>query len=330
MIGEHPLKIGEPLQINLTPRSTPSIINNIAPFFVRKIADHPKGIAINGVKVPMSYKIRSFDGGSDHVVFIDSYFGIPSLMMGHDDPNWHSNVDTVEYCDSTELKRAIAIALSISYIHSMFDNKLIKEFWPLVHRGLFKRLGDAIKLVEELFLAISHPLESSTKDTREELFLLGYEILKACYQYESESLEWIKRIDTSTEIIELILSAKEEMKGLCDYQINKWNERFDFDEEDLQISRSKYGATYKPNFQGPFYTRDLFKLIKYPIFKEFIMELQYEFLGPLNELINLLGKGYDIMQISAFLSLEYEKLVTPDKILKLVNHLENEELIKKK
>ncbi|MHA1472938.1 MAG: hypothetical protein ACTSQW_07565, partial [Promethearchaeota archaeon] len=167
-------------------------------------------------------------------------------------------------------------------------------------------------------------------DIREELFLLGSEILKAYYQYESESLEWIKRIDTSTEILELILSTKEEMKGLCDYQIYKWDERFDFDKEDIQKSRSKYSATYKPNFQGPFYTRDLFKLIKYPIFEEFMMDLQYEFLGPLNELINLLGKGYDIIQISAFLSLEYKKLVTPDKILKLVNHLENEELIKKK
>ncbi|NVM45362.1 MAG: DUF4910 domain-containing protein, partial [Candidatus Lokiarchaeota archaeon] len=284
MIGEHQLKLGEPLEVNLAPRSTPSIINEITSDFVKKIADHPKGIAVNGTKTPMSYRLRSYDGGSDHVVFIDSYFGIPSLMFGHNDPNWHSNVDTVEFCDSTELKRVIAMAMSISYIHSIFDNGLIKKFWPLVHRGLFKRLGDAIKLIEELYLSISNPVKAYAEDFGKDLFLLGCEILKACYHYELESLEWIKQIDTSSEVIELIVSAKEEIKGLCDYQLYKWNERFNFDENDLKILESKYAAIYEPNYEGPFAVRELFKLIKYPIFEEFMAELQYEFLGPINEL----------------------------------------------
>ena len=330
MIGEHQLKIGQPLEVNFAPRSTPSIINEIASLLVKKIADHPKGIAINGTKTPMSYRLRSYDGGSDHVLFIDSYFGIPSLMFGHNDPHWHSNVDTVEYCDSTELKRVIAMAMSISYIHSIFDDKLIKKFWPLVHRGLFKRLGDAIKLIEELFLYISYPVEANTEDFGKDLFLLGREILKACYQYEIESLEWIKHIETSSEIIDLIVSAKEEMKGLCDYQIYKWNEKFKFDENDIKTLKVKYADIYEPNYEGPFYVNRAFKLLKYPIFKQFMEELQYEFLGPINELINLLGKGNNALQISAFLSLEYETIVRPDKILKMVNHLVMEELIKKK
>jgi len=62
----------------------------------------------------------------------------------------------------------------------------------------------------------------------------------------------------------------------------------------------------------------------------FIAELKYEFLGPINELFNLLGKGYNILTISAFLSLEYETIVHPKKILTLVNHIEKEQLIKKK
>lgn len=330
MIGEHPLKLGQPLEVNLAPRSTPSIINEIASLFIKKIADHPKGIAINGTKTPMSYRIRSYDGGSDHVLFIDSYFGIPSLMFGHNDPNWHSNVDTVEYCDSTELKRVIAMALSISYIHSIFDNKLLKKFWPVVHRGLFKRLGDAIKLIEELFLSISYPIDANAEEFGTDLFLLGREILKACYQYEVESLEWIKRFDASSETTELIVSVKEEMKGMCDFQLNKWNEKFNFNENDIKILESKYADIYEPNYDGPFVIREIFKLLKYPIFEEFMVELQYEFLGPLSELINLLGKDCDILQISAFLSLEYETIVRPDKILKMVNHLENEKLIKKK
>jgi len=330
MIGEHPLKIGHNLEINLAPRSTPSMFNDIMSFFVKEIADHPKGIAINGTKTPMSYRLRSFDGGSDHVLFIDSYFGIPSLMLGHNDPNWHSNVDTVEYCDSTELKRVIAIALSITYILSIFDVGLIRKFWPLIHQGLFKRIGDSIKLLEDLILCTSSPDVPNEEEHGKSLFLLGKEILNSCFQYELESLEWIKRIDASSEALLLIESTKGEIKEQFEIQNLRWIEKFDFDGEEIINIKSKFDAIYEPNFPGPFSTRDLFKLVKYPIFEEFMVELKYPFLGPINELINLLGKGYDILKTSAFLSLEYETLVEPNKIMKLVNLLEKEHLFKKK
>ncbi len=329
MIGEHQSKLGQPLEVNFAPRSTPSIINDITSLFVKKIADHPKGIAINGTKTPMSYRLRSYDGGSDHVLFIDSYFGIPSLMLGHNDPNWHSNVDTVEYCDSTELKRVIAMAFSISYILSTFEVGSIKKFWPSIHQGLFKRIGSSVKLLEELSLIIESSENSNETESRQELFLLGREILNSNLRYEFESLEWIKLVDASSEILLLIESTKAEMGKLIEYQNIKWIERFNFDENDIKILESKYEDIYEPNYEGPFAVKEVFKLLKYPIFEKFIVELQYEFLGPLNELVNLLGKGYNIMQISAFLSLEYETVVKPDKILKMLNHLENEELIKK-
>ena len=330
MIGEHPLKIGYPLEVNLAPRSTPSIINDITSFFVKKIADHPKGIAFNGTKIPMSYRLRSFDGGSDHVLFIDSYFGIPSLMFGHEDLHYHSSMDTVEYCDSTELKRVIAMALSISYIFSNIEIGLIKKFWPLVHQGLFKRIGNSVKLLEELSLSIIPSETPREKEHQKDLFLLGREILKSSLQYELESLEWIKLIDTSSEILLLIESTKDELNKILEYQKLKWNEKFNFDEKDIKSLKLKYGDIYEPNYQGPFTVRDLFNLVKIPIFKEFMEELKYEFLGPINELINLLGKGYDILRITAYLSLEYETVIEANKILNLVNHLESEKYIRKK
>jgi len=330
MIGEHPLKIGQPFEVNLAPRSTPSILNDIASSFVKKIADHPKGIAINGTKNPMSYRLRSFDGGSDHFLFIDSYFGIPSLMLGHNDPNWHSHVDTVEYCDSTELKRVIATALSISYVFSTFDKTLIKRFWPIIHQGLFKRIGTLVKLLEELSLAIYSYENAEKTEFRIDLFLLGKELIKACFQYEIELLERIKLIDNSSETLQLIESVKSELKELEGSQNIRWNEKFDFNEEDLKKNKHNFNYIYEPTYPGPLYARDLFKLVKNQDFETLIGELKYELLGPINELFNLLGKGYNTLTISAFLSLEYETLVQPKRILSLVNHLENENLIRKK
>jgi len=330
MIGEHPLKIGQPLEVNLAPKSTPSILNDITSFFVKRIADHPKGIAINGTKVPMSYRLRSFDGGSDHILFIDSYFGIPSLMFGHEDLHYHSSMDTVEYCDSTELKRVIAMSLSISYILSIFDVDLIKMFWPSVHKGLFTRIGNSIKLLEETFLAISYPKNIMESKDGKELFLLGREIINACFQYELESLEWIKKIDTSSDVLLLIESTKGEIHELHEYQRLRWNKRITFDEEEIITLKNKFSVNYKLNFEGPFLTNNLFTLFKIPVFREIIEELNYEYLGPICELINLIGKGYDILGISSFLSLEYKKLIKPTKIFELVNHLEREQFIKQK
>jgi len=330
MIGEHPLKIGYPLEVNLAPHSTPSILNDIASYFIEIIADHPKGIAVNGTKIPMSYRLKNYDGGSDHVLFIDSYFGIPSLMFSHEDTHYHSSMDTVEYCDSTELKRVIAMALSISYVTSILDNGLIKKFWPLVHQGIFRRIGGAVKLLEELFLLISSPKAPNKKDDGINLFLLGNEILNACFQYELDSLKWIERFDASSEIKLLIELTINEIKEMCENQELNWNKKFKFGEEEIHKFRSKFDSIYELNYPGPFHVRNAFKLVKYPIFEEFIAELKYEFLGPLNELFNLLGKGYDILRISAFLSLEYETVVPPSKIIEMVDHLEKEELIKKK
>jgi len=330
MIGEHPSKLGQPFEVILAPRSTPSILNDIAFTFVKRIADHPKGIAINGTKTPMSYRLTSYDGGSDHFLFIDSYFGIPALMLGHNDPNWHSHVDTVEYCDSTELKRVIATALSISYVYSTFDEALIKRFWPIIHQGLFKRIGTLVKLLDELSLVIFSSENAENTDSQIDLFLFGRNLIKSGFQYEIELYERIKLIENSSETLQLIESAKYEVGELENSQDLRWNEKFDFDEEDIKQKEQKFNNIYESNYPGPLHARDLFKLIKYQDFEKFLAEIKFEFLGPINELINLLVKGYNILTVSAFLSLEYETLVQPGMIKTLINHLEKEGLIRKK
>ncbi len=65
-------------------------------------------------------------------------------------------------------------------------------------------------------------------------------------------------------------------------------------------------------------------------FRKIIEELKFELLGPINELFNLLGKGYDVLMTSAFLSLDYETIIKPNKIQTLVDVLEKEEFIRKK
>lgn len=330
MIGEHPLKIGQPFEVNLAPRSTPSILNDITSLFVKKIADHPKGVAINGTKNPMSYRLYSYEGGSDHFLFIDSYFGIPSLMLGHADPNWHSNVDTVEYCDSTELKRVIAIALSISYVLSTLDRVLLKQFWPYIHQGLFHRVGNMVNLLEKLSFTISSSKDTEQTDIQIYSFLLGKDIIKAWFQYETELVETLKLIDNSSETLHLIELVKQEIEELHKSQKRSWNDKYELNEQEFKHKEQEYNNIYEPTYSGPLYARNLFKLVKYEDFELFLSQMKSEFLGAINELFNLIGKGYNTLMITAFLSLEYNTLAQVKMINKLQAHLEKEELIRKK
>jgi len=189
MIGEHRTKIGNPLMIYTAPYSTPSILNDVISFFTKLIADHPKGIAINGSVAPLSFRLKAHDGGSDHSIFLDSYFGIPSIMLNHDDPYYHSSMDTVEFCDSTELQRVIGIAACTAYIFANLDNDLISILLPIIHEGFYNRMGKAIHLLDSLVIReiIDDDIDDQVKIN--ERIALMYDIIKTLIEYERSIIE---------------------------------------------------------------------------------------------------------------------------------------------
>jgi hypothetical protein len=63
-----------------------------------------------GSRYRFNYRVKGYSGGSDHVVFNDSSFLVPSVMLGHSDVFHHTNLDTTEKCDPTEMKRIIGLA----------------------------------------------------------------------------------------------------------------------------------------------------------------------------------------------------------------------------
>jgi aminopeptidase-like protein len=323
MIGEHRLKIGYPLQINLAPHSTPSILNDITSMIVKKIVDHPKGVSINGTKVPMSYRLTGFEGGSDHVVFADFYFGIPSLMFGHDDPYYHSSMDTVEFCDSTELKRVIAMALSISYILAIMDNNVISDLVPIIHQGVLSRCSKAVKLLEDLINQLKRIKGNNLEKKAGEKILLGTDIFKAFYDYEINLFKWLKRIDNSQDIDTLSEFIEKEISIMIQFQKERWDiiTKQELDEKSIKLLKSKYATTFKPSFKGPFLVDRLFELHQINEFQQLCDDLKYGYLGPIDELINLSSKGYEVLRIASYLSLEYDTIILPSKVLTLLEYL---------
>ncbi|MHA1916648.1 MAG: DUF4910 domain-containing protein, partial [Promethearchaeota archaeon] len=223
MIGEHPIIIGEPCEICLGPYSRPSILNDIIQHFTKIIADHPRGVAINGTQMQMNYRIIPYSGGSDHGVFVARPINIPGMMFGHEDPFWHTSLDTIEKCDSTELKRIIAIALCTSYIFSIQNKDTFFLLWPIIESNFYKRLGKAKEILLSLYNKLNQ--ESTTNSiSNEEICLMGKALINSFIDYETSVLNSINNLDSLSPILEeLILVKVDEIEKLKDNLFSSWN-----------------------------------------------------------------------------------------------------------
>jgi aminopeptidase YwaD len=109
------------------PASVPSFINDIAESIAEWVNDQTYQfaatgesefplIAQDGGKEPLRAELVPFTMGSDHEVFSDSSWRIPTIYMNDwPDRNIHTNFDTAAMIDTTKLKRAAFIAAASAY-----------------------------------------------------------------------------------------------------------------------------------------------------------------------------------------------------------------------
>jgi len=333
MIGEHRTKIGNPLRIYTAPYSTPSILNDVISFFTKLIADHSKGIAINGSVAPLSFRIKAHDGGSDHSIFLDSYFSIPSIMLNHDDPYYHSSMDTVEFCDSTELQRVVSIAACTAYIFANNDEDLINTLFPIIHEGLYNRLGKAVHLLDKLVIKeLGEPAKEDNIQINDIITLL-FDIIKTVIEYERGVIESIIKFDHNLKDNRLINSLEDEMNSWLRNQKQRYSkllESYNNITDWAEDPNSLYSSVYFKNYEGVITFRRLVPISQTPIFKEFTKKLSGTFFGPIHELLNLLNKGFNVLRICSYISLQYEQIIYPSTIQELINCLGDQELIEKR
>ena len=103
------------------------------------------------------------------------------------------------------------MCLSISYILSILDDELINELWPIIHQGIYDRLGKTIKILEEIKLNIETPKDPSKKEDVIELVLLGTDLIQAFYDYEVNAFKWLEDVFSSSEIVNLLKSTLQQI-----------------------------------------------------------------------------------------------------------------------
>ena len=104
MVGQSPELIGEPLRVFPVSNSHPVFLNACFEPLLATIASDPRFLAAQGSRRILHWILDTPSGGSDHLVFQAPPVGVPSVMLGHDDPYWHTDLDTIEKVDPTRLK----------------------------------------------------------------------------------------------------------------------------------------------------------------------------------------------------------------------------------
>jgi aminopeptidase YwaD len=139
------------------PSSLPSFVHDVAWAFADWIntesyefaatgeAQYPL-TAPEGGKEPLRADYAPFELGSDHQVYQDSSFGIPSIYFNDwPDRYIHTNFDTAANIDPTKLKRAALIGAASAYFLANFSQRDIAATTRAVQMGRLERSITALR-----------------------------------------------------------------------------------------------------------------------------------------------------------------------------------------
>jgi len=139
--------------VTRSPASLPNFVNDVAEAFAAFVnaesdafaagrdARYPL-IAASGDKQALLAQVKEFDAGSDHVVFTDSSFRIPTIYMN----DWldcyiHTSGDLPENIDATKLERAGFIGAASGWFLANLSADDLPALSALLERQSLQRTG---------------------------------------------------------------------------------------------------------------------------------------------------------------------------------------------
>lgn len=258
MIGEDYSLCESTFNFTRSPFSVPGYINDLC-INLFSWLEGREFFSPRGSKYLFNPRVRSYSGGSDHVMFNDSYFSVPTPMLGHGDIFHHTNLDTPEKCDPTELKRITSLALAACLYLANADDadacKLAQEVYSQACARLSQRTHRSVHLLQ------NSALKSEAKSSMPILIsnVSAYPKLQAEIEAANvletrelcENPETIKKIELLAERLSARAQIEEdEIFALCAMNF----EHFDRSEIDLLPNDLyKKASSIRPTrlFKGP-------------------------------------------------------------------------------
>jgi aminopeptidase YwaD len=157
MVGENLELLHSRLYVTSTPASTPSILDDV----IQNMMEMMDGMNIRTLRgsesVP-NFRIGSYGGGSDHMMFIDRK--IPGVMLGHSDYTHHTSDDTPDKVDPAELERCQVIGASAVWYLASLKQEQAEDLLRLGTEHALARLAAAARSAHQLVAGVGGATDS--------------------------------------------------------------------------------------------------------------------------------------------------------------------------
>jgi hypothetical protein len=317
MIGEDYALCQANFNLTCSPYSVPGYINDVLINLLGWL-EAREFFSPRGSKYRFNFRIKPNSGGSDHVMFNDSYFSIPTPMLGHGDVFHHTNMDTPDKCDPTEMKRIISLALATSIFLANADDedalKIALEVYAQASLRIMQRTQKSIRLLHQL---------ASHSDTRNDLAelqanIINYPRLQA--QIEAANLREVKELCKASTVK---IAIDELIKGL-DSQVAQENEkissmydlflqRYNIDKREFRPNDLyKKASSLKPKrlFKGPLtrsYLREKLDEKSFSWYEKNREMAGESYRSKTSEIVNLMDGKRTLLDIRHIVSCEYDE-----------------------
>ncbi len=157
--------------VTRSPASLPNFVNDVAEAFTAFVnaesdsfasgrgARYPM-VAVSGDKQALLAQVKEFDAGSDHVVFTDSSFRIPTIYMNDwPDRYIHTTGDVPENIDATKLERAGFIGAASAWFLANLTAEGLPALTALLERQTLRRTAVMLERRGELAAAEQGAIE---------------------------------------------------------------------------------------------------------------------------------------------------------------------------
>ncbi|UCC39119.1 MAG: DUF4910 domain-containing protein [Candidatus Aminicenantes bacterium] len=317
MIGEDYTLCQSNFNLICSPYSVPGYINDV----LTNLFGWLEGRAFfspRGSKNRFNFRIRPFSGGSDHVMFNDSTFSIPTPMLGHGDVFHHTSLDTPDKCDPTEMKRIISLALAATIFIANADDEdaleLAREVFTQANIRMTRRTQRSIRLLHQ------YASDTDKRNNLAELYsnIINYPIVQA--QVETANLEEIKELGkekaTQSAIDSLIKDLNRQIadeKDIINSTYDLFLERYELNKEDFQLNDLyKKASSLKPKrlFKGPLpgnYLRENLDEKGSAWYTRNRAKIGRSYGSKIYEIVNLMDGNRSLLDIRHIVSCEYNE-----------------------
>lgn len=245
MIGEDYGLCKANFNLTCSPYSVPGYINdvlaNLLPWLEGDAFYSPRG-----TRYLFNYRVKGYSGGSDHVIFNDSALSVPSVMLGHSNVFHHTNMDTTETCDPTEMKRIIGLAEAAAiFLANAGDEEALtiaREVFGQAHVRIARTTANSLRLFQQ---KASDPAEREALD---ETYwnMVEYPGLQA--GIEASNLREVKELCRGEETGKLIDGMADDLARQAEREREKMEACYD-------LLLSHYGLERKPYKPGELHVK---------------------------------------------------------------------------